>query len=121
MNLKQTKAPYGELSHFGITHALGIILPLCLLGALLGGLVVYVANDMYAFVKPDREITLTLSSPPSEQELSELLKTNGIIENEFIFRLYLRSKNKTDDLTTLTGDLKLNSSMSYREILLELF
>lgn len=121
MNVKQTKAPYGELSHFGITHALGIILPLCLLGALLGGLVVYVANDMYAFVKLDREITLTISSPPSEEELSHLLKATGIIENEFIFRMYLRSKNKIDLLSTLTGEFKLNSSMSYREILLEIF
>ena len=121
MNVKQTKAPYGELSHFGITHALGIILPLCLLGALLGGLVVYVANDMYAFVKLDREITLTISSPPSDKELSDLLKANGIIENAFVFRLYLRSKNKANDLSTLTGELRLNSNMSYREILLEIF
>ncbi|MBQ9113223.1 MAG: hypothetical protein IJY08_06550 [Clostridia bacterium] len=102
-------------------RAFGIIIPLCLLGALLAGLVVSVANDMYAFVKPDRDVTVTVDAPLSDKELALLLQKSGVINNAFVFQIYLRSKGKSEELASLTGELLLNSGMSYREILLEIF
>ena len=102
-------------------RAIGSILPICLAALLLSGLIVSVANDMYAFVKPDEEIAVSLDAPVSAKELSRLLQSRGVIKNGAVFGLYLRSKGKLDKLGTLTGEWTLNSSMSYREILLEIF
>ena len=57
----------------------------------------------------------------SPKELSTLLREKGIIKNDLVFALYLRSKNKTDSISTLRGEFTLNSAMSYREILQVLF
>lgn len=102
-------------------RAIGSILSLCLVALLLSGAIISVANDMYAFVKPNKEIAVRLDTPVSDEELSRLLQSKGVIKNGAVFKLYLRSKGKLDKLGTLTGEWTLNSNMSYREILLEIF
>lgn len=102
-------------------RAFGIVVPLFLLSLLLAGAVISIANDMYAFVKPDAPITLSISSPLSSEQLSELLQNSGVIENAFAFRVYLRSKGLDGDVPSLLGEISLNSNMSYREIASQLF
>lgn len=118
MESQKGKANRGDIN---VSRALGVIIPLCLLGTMLGGLVIYIANDMYAFVKPDMDVTVTVSAPISDKDFSLLLQESGVIENPLVFRMYIRSKDKTQELTKLSGEIKLNSNMSYREILLEIF
>ena len=101
-------------------RAFGVLIPLCLLSLLIACLVISVANDMYAFVKPDVEITVNIPSPMSDKQLSRLLQQNGVINNAAVFSLYLRSKGASEKLGNLSGEIKLNSNMSYREILLEI-
>lgn len=101
--------------------AFGALVPLMLLALMLAGIVISVANDMYAFVKPDENIGVKIIAPLNDSELSKLLRESGVIENELIFTLYLRSKHKDGLVPSLTGEWTLNSNMSYREILSELF
>ena len=100
--------------------AFGILIPLCLFSVLLACLLISVANDMYAFVKPSNEVTVSITAPISEKQLSLLLQKNGVINNATCFRLYLRSKGVSDKLSLISGEITLNSNMSYREILLEI-
>jgi cell division protein YceG involved in septum cleavage len=102
-------------------RAFMILVPLFLAAALLACAVISVANDMYAFVKSDSKVLLSLTTPTSERELSVLLKKSGVIKNDTVFYLYLKSKRNGEDVTPLSGEWKLNSNMSYREILLEIF
>lgn len=102
-------------------RALSVLLPLCLFSILLAGILISVANDVYAFVKPDSEISLTLSSPLTDTELSKLLQKNGVIKNPTVFKFYLRSKGLSEKLSGITGEWVLNSNMSYREIVTEIF
>ena len=102
-------------------RALGVLIPLFLVSALLACALISVANDTYAFVKPDRAATLSISSPVSARELCRTLRQNGVIENDAVFYLYIKSKGKSDDVSLLLGEWTLNSNMSYREILLEIF
>lgn len=102
-------------------RAFSILLPLCLFSILLSGILISVFNDVYAFIKPDADITVYVSSPLSDTELSVLLQKNGVIKNPTVFKLYLRSKGLSDKLSEMTGEWVLNSNMSYREIVLELF
>ena len=77
-----------------------------------------VANDMYAFVKPDRTVTLSLDEPLPLPELAKRLEQEGILANPTVFRLYVRAKGKEAVTEAFSGELTLHSSMSYRELLL---
>ncbi len=90
---------------------------LTLTALLSAGLLISVTNDLYAFVKPDRSLSLAIEEPVSLSEFSEMLSEGGIIQNPTVFRLYVRTKGRTNLVETCCGTLELNASMSYREIL----
>lgn len=94
---------------------LTVIVLFALLGA---ALLTSVANDMYAFVKPDRAVTLTIGDPLPLPELASLLEQNGIVNNPTVFGLYADATGKRTRVEAFSGELTLSSSMSYREILL---
>ena len=106
-----------ELFKSATRRAMSVILPLCMLSFLICGLICSAANDIYAFVKKDKEISLYIEAPSSLDEISKELGKNGVVNNTAFFSLYVRSKGKEDKITTFTGEINLNSSMSYREIL----
>ena len=89
-----------------------------LLALLSAGALISVANDVYAFVKPDREATLRLESPTELSVIAKQLRRDGIIQNPTVFCWYVKSKGATPRLEAFTGDLPLHASMSYRELLL---
>ncbi len=95
-------------------------LMLALFSLLLSALLLSVLNDVYAFVKPDGGLSLTLSEPMPLNELSRLLQREGIIKNPTIFSLFVRSKNKADTLEAFVGEAVLQRDMSYREIIIAL-
>lgn len=101
--------------------AFGRVIPLCLFALFLAAAVISVTNDMYAFVKPDQAVTLTLSSPIDAEGLSAALGKLGVVKNPFVFEMYLRSKGKDSRVAELNGQWTLNKNMSYREIMLEIF
>ena len=101
--------------------ALGRVIPLCLCALFLAAAVISVTNDMYAFVKPDVTVTLTVDSPLDTHSLSEILGDTGVVRNPFVFELYLRSKGKDEKVPDLKGQWTLNKNMSYREIMFELW
>ena len=98
-------------------YAFSCVTVITLTALLLAALLVSLANDAYAFVKPDRAVTLTVSDPLSLSELSALLARLGVVSNPTIFRLYADAKGMRSRLEEFSGELTLNSSMSYREIL----
>ena len=100
--------------------ALAIILPLCVLSLLIAAFVCSVANDMYAFVKKEKAITLNIDSPYSLEGFSRMLGDCDAINNPYVFMLYVKSKNKTPLVEGFVGELNINENMSYRDILLAL-
>ena len=99
-------------------RAYSFFIPLCLWAVIAAGAVISVANDMYAFVKPQKSITVDISTPKEVEKLSKLLEEAEVIDNPFMFSLYVRSKGKEETVEKCAGSLELDSSMSYREILL---
>ena len=83
--------------------------------ALLGGIAVSFANDMFAFAKPSKAISISLTENVSIYELSALLQNEGVIENALCFWLYATLTNA--DMAMHYGSVELNSSMGYRDIL----
>lgn len=117
--LKKSSFFEKQITWHCVKRTLSKILPLCFLSLLLAGLICSVANDMYAFVKKDREISLMLDSYASLDDISKSLADKGVVENPDVFKLYVKLKDKEALVEQFSGELKLNSSMSYREILEE--
>ena len=99
-------------------YAYAYITVLTLLALLLAGILISVTNDLYAFVKPDAPITLHIDTPRDLRQVAQELDRFGVIRNPAIFEWYVRSKGATERIESFTGELFLNSTMSYREILL---
>ena len=88
-----------------------------LIALLCACLIISLANDLFAFVKPTNSLTLEISQPISSTELSRLLQNEGIIENAFAFWIYARLKNAESRLREFRGSAHLSSDMGYRDIL----
>ena len=101
-------------------RAFGIIIPLCLAALMLGGAIISVGNDIYAFVKPDVGVTLRVDEPLDLASLSRRLQDEGIIKNPTVFSLFIKSKGRQEKLEAFVGEVALNRNMSYREIMLTL-
>ena len=101
----------------GVRRAMAKILPICLFSFFISALILSVANDMYAFLKDDFEVSLQFVEPCSLEEFSKTLAQQKIVKNPTVFSLYVKSKHKTEVVEKFVGKLTLNANMSYREIL----
>ena len=90
-----------------------IIIFLC--AALLGGITVSFANDIFAFIKPSKSITVAFTGESSIYDISVILQNEGVINNALCFWLYTTFANVNTD--KCYGSVELNSSMGYRDIL----
>lgn len=100
-----------------VRRAFRSVLVLCLTAILFAALLISVVNDLYAFIKPEHDLSLQIDSPRSLREFSLLLEQEGLIANPTVFSLYVRFKGKTEVVESFVGSAYLSSSMSYREIL----
>ena len=91
-----------------------IVIVLC--SILFGGLVISLANDAFAFVKPTHDITFSMSEPMSLYDFSVQLQNFGVIENAFAFWFYVKYRGAEAYIEKFHGTIDLNSAMSYRDI-----
>ena len=95
----------------------GKVITLVLLASISTALLLSVANDMYAFFKPQGEVLLRIDDPCSLSDFSQLLESHGVLLNPHVFSFYVKRKKKASLIESFSGELLLNRSMSYREIL----
>ncbi len=78
------------------------------------------ANDMFAFVKEDDVIEVTIPEYATSNELSVILGDAGAIEHPWLFRLYAKMKNIDSDskYTFVAGDYTISPNMNYDEMFL---
>ena len=93
------------------------VLVLSLLALFCATALLSIANDTYAFFKPQRTVALAISPPCTLDDFSRLLEENGVLLHPHLFSLYVKSKQKSELVERFSGELVLDSSMSYREIL----
>jgi UPF0755 protein len=95
------------------------ILIVLAISAFLSYYIIAVGNDVMAFVKSDREVTVTIPENITRKELSFLLEKNGIISYDWAFNLFLIYKG-CDESSFLTGEHTFNAKMNYSQIISEL-
>ncbi|HPE94960.1 MAG TPA: endolytic transglycosylase MltG [Bacillota bacterium] len=76
--------------------------------------IIVVANDVFAFEKPDAEYTLTVAEGLTTDQLAVELNEMGIISYPKIFSLYVKYKIKEEDY--IAGNYAVSPNMNYEEI-----
>lgn len=82
---------------------------------LLASIAIYVANDVFALVKPEKSVVLELGESASHGEVASLLKEEGIIRCRWAFVLY--TNLSTDNKTFKSGKFEVNADMDYGQII----
>ena len=87
------------------------------MGAIFSSLVIFAANDAFAFDKSGDTATVALAQSCGADELTAALEEENIIDAPLVFRIYcaLRGKNEFK-----AGEYALSRSMSYDEIFIAL-
>jgi len=74
-----------------------------------------VGNDMFAFVKSDEMVMITVPDYASIDDIATLLSENGIIKYSAAFKLY--AKSVKDDGKFVAGEYTVSPSMDYEDLL----
>lgn len=74
-----------------------------------------VGNDVFAFVKSDQEITISIPEGISVKQLGKILEKNGVIEYGGIFNLYAKLRDKNP--TFVAGEYTVKPSMNYDQLI----
>ena len=82
---------------------------------LLAGFFIYVANDVFAFVKEEHVVVLDLPDNASHSEVATMLKDEGVIQCKRAFKLY--AALSTDSDTFKSGKFEVSSDMDYGQII----
>ncbi len=90
----------------------------CIISAYVSYYAITIANDVFAFVKTDREIKVSVPENATDKEIAYLLEKNGIIKYDWMFELYLIYKTDGDTATSyIPGEKTLNSTMNYNQLI----
>lgn len=82
-----------------------------------------IANDVFAFVKEDTEIEITIPENASTKQVAKILKENGVIKYPFIYRKYTEFRISRRSYLSgeyLAGTHTVTPSMNYDKLLSEL-
>ncbi|MEY8403027.1 endolytic transglycosylase MltG [Oscillospiraceae bacterium 44-34] len=73
------------------------------------------AEDVLALNKAQKEITFTITAEDDFNDVADRLKSEGMIEYKFLFKLFASFTHKTDSFSV--GSYTLNTDMDYRALL----
>lgn len=76
--------------------------------------VIRVGNDIFAFVKSEETVEITIPENATTQDIASILYDNGIISYPNIFKLYASVKKESGEY--LAGDYTVSPSMSYDDL-----
>ena len=98
-----------------LVKAIIYIMSILVFSGILSYSVITIGNDVFAFVKSDEEIQITVPEGTSIKELGYILADNGVIKYPRVFDFYadLRGKNPT----LVAGDYTVSPSMNYDQLI----
>lgn len=100
-----------------ILKAIVYIVFVCVVSAFLAVTVIFVANDVFAFIKDDKAVEVVLPDNVTLDRLAEILHENDVIEYPSVFKLY--AKVKKDNQKYIGGTYTVNPTMNYSFLLAE--
>ncbi|MGN1409913.1 MAG: endolytic transglycosylase MltG [Eubacteriales bacterium] len=98
-----------------VVKAIVYIIFVIVISAFLAVAIIFVGNDVYAFVKSDEVVEITIPEYATLDEVSQILYENDIIKYPQVFKLYAVSKK--DDGEFLAGTYSVSPMMNYDTLL----
>ncbi len=97
-----------------VLKALCYIAFVLVVSGFLGYFGILMGNDLFALVKPDQEVEISIGEDTSLQELSEILAANNLIRYPKLFVLYAQLRHFHGQF--VAGTYKANASMNYDQL-----
>lgn len=98
----------------GCASTLVYLITILLISVVLSLIAIFVANDVFALVKDDKDVILEVSENTKISKLSSELDKEGVVNYGLIFKIFLLVTDKDGDV--LAGSYKLSPSMDYAQI-----
>jgi UPF0755 protein len=84
------------------------------LSGFLSYFIISIGNDLFAFVKSDEEITVSVPEYATIDNIADILTQKGIIKYPYIFKIYAMVRK--DDGAFVAGEYVVKPSMSYDQL-----
>lgn len=85
---RKKNARTGRGAALGLFKTLLYVAAVLAVSIFLSVVIIRTANDVYAFVKPDISVTITIPAHATADDVAKILEENGVIRCPLIFRLY---------------------------------
>lgn len=108
---KKSDGGYKGTAISSILKAVIYIVAVIIVGGLIGFYGVMIGNDVFAFVKSDDEIEITIGENATTADLADALKEAGVIRYPGIFKLYASLRH--DSKPYVAGTYTVTPSMNY--------
>ena len=113
-NDKQKSAKAGADMMVGIVKAIAYMVIVLVVSVFISIFIIRVGNDVFAFVKSDEAIDITIEEDATVSDIAEVLHDNGIISFPGIFKMYASLKKESGPF--VAGDYTVSPSMSYDDL-----
>ena len=113
-NDKQKNAKAGADMMVGIVKAIAYMVVILVVSVFISIFVIRVGNDVFAFVKSDEAVDITIPEDATVSEIADILHENGIINFPGIFKMYAGYKKEKGPF--VAGDYTITPSMSYDDL-----
>ena len=99
-----------------LLKALFYIAFVLIVSAYLSYYIIAIGNDVFALVKESVTIKIVIDEDATEEEITQMLVDNDIIEFGWVFKLYLKYRS-SDDFSFIAGEHELSADMNYTQII----
>jgi len=113
-NDKQKNAKAGADMMIGIVKAIAYMVVILVVSVFISIFVIRVGNDVFAFVKSDEAVDVTIPEDAKVSDIAQILHDNGIISFPGVFKMY--ASIKKDKGPFVAGDYTVSPSMSYDDL-----
>ncbi len=88
-----------------------------IVSAFAGFYVISIGNDVFAFVKPEEPVTISVPEDATIEDIGTILHEGGIIKYPGIFKFY--AELKEDDGEFIAGEYEVSPKLNYDQLLSE--
>lgn len=113
--VKEKRRRSRRMKNSGCAGTIVYVIAVLGISLVLSLVMIFVANDVFAFVKDDAEIQITVSENTDIVSMAKELDDTGVLNYGSVFKLYAKFKN--DNKSVLAGSYKLNPNMDYGQII----
>lgn len=101
---------------FNLIKAMIYIVVVIAVSGLLSYYAIVFGNDMYAFVKSDEEVEVSIPEYATVEEIAEILGDSGVVKYPNLLVLYAKLKKIDKTYEFVAGDYTVNGMMNYDEL-----